>query len=140
MSGVSKPSQSAGARIVRMAQYRECTSDSRGTCRDRLGSRTVAVGRGEKSSLPLGRDYGNVVISYLVDYLEACGAIRRTQIIRWPLRSRSGSLSKSCFMESAQGKRPGRGFGFCPKMAKRAAEICPSARGAKNPKYRTLCW
>src|SRR5271157_6654876 len=126
--------------MVRVPRWGTVTCPFRGAWRDRLGSGTVAVGRSEKSHSVRLELWECVVIPCLVDYLGTCGAIRRTHVIRCPLRSRSGSESKSCFMESAQGKRRGRGLGFCPRIAKRAAEICPSAREAKNPKYRTLCW
>ena len=32
-----------------------------------------------------------------------------------------------------------RGLRSCPRMAKMAAEVCRSARGANSPKLRTAC-
>src|SRR5258707_10422906 len=68
------------------------------------------------------------------------GAIRRIRFILLPVRSRSGSRLKSLSMDAAQVRAFGRGLRLCPKIAKMAAEVCPSARGANNPKFRTACW
>jgi hypothetical protein len=103
----------------------------------RCGKTIGESGRGLDSQKCVAASVG--MNSSASDYQDHWGAIRRTQVIRLPLESSSGSRVKSRLIDSAHRLGLGRDLRSCPRMAKTASKLCCMARGANKPKLRMAC-